>query len=67
MSLTHPLTLTQYLIEQRRRFPGASGALNALILDVALACGFISASHFSKCYREFFNRTPREERALQTP
>ncbi|MEX0923102.1 MAG: GlxA family transcriptional regulator [Rhodovibrionaceae bacterium] len=37
------------------------------VLDVALACGFISASHFSKCYREFFNRTPREERALQTP
>ncbi len=31
-------TLTQYLIEQRRRFPLASGELNALILDVALAC-----------------------------
>ena len=42
MSLTHPLTLTQYLIEQRRRFPGASGALNALILDVALACKAIA-------------------------
>src|SRR3546814_413756 len=23
------------------------------VLDVALACGFVSASHFSKCYREF--------------
>ncbi|MBT4890460.1 MAG: GlxA family transcriptional regulator [Rhodospirillales bacterium] len=32
------------------------------VLDVALACGFISASHFSKCYREHFNRTPSEER-----
>lgn len=32
------------------------------ILDVALACGFVSASHFSKCYREFFHRTPSEER-----
>jgi transcriptional regulator GlxA family with amidase domain len=32
------------------------------VLDVALACGFVSASHFSKCYREFFHRTPREER-----
>ena len=32
------------------------------VLDVALACGFVSASHFSKCYREFFRRTPREER-----
>jgi len=33
------------------------------VLDVALACGFVSASHFSKCYREFFGTTPREERA----
>jgi transcriptional regulator GlxA family with amidase domain len=32
------------------------------VLDVALACGFVSASHFSKCYREFFSKTPREER-----
>lgn len=32
------------------------------ILDVALACGFVSASHFSKCYREFHHRTPSEER-----
>jgi fructose-1,6-bisphosphatase I/sedoheptulose-1,7-bisphosphatase len=37
MPLSNRRTLTQYLIEQRRRFPGASGALNALILDVALA------------------------------
>jgi len=36
------------------------------ILDVALACGFVSASHFSKCYREFFARTPRQERATRT-
>jgi transcriptional regulator GlxA family with amidase domain len=32
------------------------------VLDIALACGFVSASHFSKCYREFFAKTPREER-----
>jgi AraC-like DNA-binding protein len=32
------------------------------ILNVALACGFVSASHFSKCYREFFHKMPREER-----
>ena len=32
------------------------------VLGVALACGFVSASHFSKCYREFFDKTPREER-----
>ena len=33
------------------------------ILSVALACGFVSASHFSKCYRETYNKTPRTERA----
>jgi fructose-1,6-bisphosphatase I/sedoheptulose-1,7-bisphosphatase len=32
------MTLTQYLIEERRRFPGASGDFNSLILDVATAC-----------------------------
>ena len=42
MPLSHRLTLTQYLIEQRRRFPGASGDFNALILDVALACKAIA-------------------------
>lgn len=34
------------------------------VLNVALASGFGSASHFSKCYREYFGRTPREERRL---
>jgi fructose-1,6-bisphosphatase I/sedoheptulose-1,7-bisphosphatase len=42
MPLSHRPTLTQYLIEQRRRFPGASGELNALILDVALAAKAIA-------------------------
>jgi len=37
---------------------------NMSIIDVALACGFVSASHFSKCYRDFFGRTPRNERGL---
>ena len=32
------------------------------ILTVALACGFVSASHFSKCYKEYFELTPREQR-----
>ena len=32
------------------------------ILSVGLACGFVSASHFSKCYSEHFKRTPSEER-----
>ena len=32
------------------------------VLDVALACGFVSASHFAKCYREFFGHSPRRDR-----
>ncbi|MBU0604078.1 MAG: class 1 fructose-bisphosphatase [Gammaproteobacteria bacterium] len=35
-------TLIQYLIEERRRHPDATGELNALITDVALACKAIS-------------------------
>jgi fructose-1,6-bisphosphatase I/sedoheptulose-1,7-bisphosphatase len=35
-------TLTQFLIEQRRRHPGATGDLNALITDVSLACKAIA-------------------------
>lgn len=32
------------------------------IVDVAIASGFISASHFSKCYRDQFGRSPQVER-----
>ncbi len=42
MPLSQRWTLTRYLIEQRRRFPQASGDLNALILDVSLACKAIA-------------------------
>jgi fructose-1,6-bisphosphatase I/sedoheptulose-1,7-bisphosphatase len=35
-------TLTQFLIEERRRFPGATGELNGLLLSVALACKSIA-------------------------
>ena len=42
MPLRHRTTLTQYLIEERRRFPASSGDFNALILDVALACKAIA-------------------------
>ena len=34
------------------------------ILSVGLACGFVSASHFSKCYSEHFARTPSQERRI---
>jgi fructose-1,6-bisphosphatase I / sedoheptulose-1,7-bisphosphatase len=40
----HRSTLTQYLIEERRRYPQASGDLNALILDVSIACKAIARS-----------------------
>jgi AraC family transcriptional regulator, glycine betaine-responsive activator len=40
---------------------------NMSVIDVALACGFVSASHFSKCYRDFFGRTPRRERSGPAP
>ena len=32
--------------------------------DVAVACGFTTTSHFSKCYRGFFGNTPHKERGL---
>jgi transcriptional regulator GlxA family with amidase domain len=32
------------------------------VINVALACGFTSPSHFSKCYRSYFDRTPYRER-----
>ena len=44
MTTRRRFTLTQYLIEQRRRFPSASGDFNALVLDVALACKAIARS-----------------------
>jgi fructose-1,6-bisphosphatase len=42
MPLSGRSTLTQFLIEERRRFPDASGDFNALLLDVALACKAIA-------------------------
>jgi fructose-1,6-bisphosphatase I/sedoheptulose-1,7-bisphosphatase len=36
------VTLTQYLIEERRRFPEASGSFNSVILAIALACKALS-------------------------
>jgi transcriptional regulator GlxA family with amidase domain len=35
---------------------------NMSIIDVSLACGFVSAPHFSKCYRDYFGIPPRDER-----
>ena len=35
------------------------------VINVALACGFASPSHFSKCYRAQYNTTPYRERGTQ--
>jgi transcriptional regulator GlxA family with amidase domain len=35
---------------------------NRPVIDVAIACGFVSASHFSKCFRARFATTPRSLR-----
>jgi transcriptional regulator GlxA family with amidase domain len=56
-------TPTRYYLElrlQRARTLLMQTSLS--VLDVALACGFVSASHFSKCYREYYAKTPRQER-----
>ncbi|MEH6458076.1 MAG: GlxA family transcriptional regulator [Cocleimonas sp.] len=34
------------------------------IIDISLVCGFSSAPHFSKCYRDMFGLPPRDERRL---
>lgn len=35
------------------------------VINVALACGFASPSHFSKCYRAHYNSTPYRERGAR--
>lgn len=37
------------------------------IIDVALACGFSSPPHFSKCYHDHFGRSPSSERRRRRP
>jgi len=37
------------------------------IVDVAFASGFVSAPHFSKCYRDFYGIPPRDERRQRRP
>ena len=36
------------------------------VINVALACGFASPSHFSKCYRAHYATTPYRERGSQS-
>ncbi|MGF1717365.1 GlxA family transcriptional regulator [Photobacterium chitinilyticum] len=35
---------------------------NLSIIEVSVACGFVSTPHFSKCYRDCFGIPPRHER-----
>jgi AraC family transcriptional regulator, glycine betaine-responsive activator len=32
------------------------------VTEVGIACGFVSSSHFSVCYRNFFGKSPTDER-----
>lgn len=37
------------------------------ISEIGLASGFVSPSHFTKCYRDLFGTTPRADRCRPTP
>ena len=59
-------TPTRYYLELRlRRAQLLLRQTTMPILQVAVASGFASASHFARCYREFFNCAPRAERLQQ--
>ncbi len=59
-------TPTRYYLELRlQKARSLLMQTSMSVLDVALACGFVSASHFSKCYREYYAKTPRQERQLE--
>ncbi|MDO9610632.1 MAG: class 1 fructose-bisphosphatase [Serpentinimonas sp.] len=61
MLQTNRSTLTQFLIEERRRYPGATGDFNALILDVTLACKAIaSAVAYGELGGAMGNHAPEE-------
>jgi len=51
-----------YLGIRLQRARGLLMQTSLSILNVALASGFVSASHFSKCYRDYFERAPSDER-----
>ena len=60
-------TPTRYYLNLRLQCANQLLAQTSMsILSVALACGFVSASHFSKCYRERYGKTPRAERMLHS-
>jgi transcriptional regulator GlxA family with amidase domain len=38
---------------------------NASVVEVAMACGFISSHHFSRCFRDYFGYTASQARSRQ--
>jgi transcriptional regulator GlxA family with amidase domain len=57
----------RYYMELRlERARGLLMQTDMSVINVALACGFTSPSHFSKCYRARYGRTPYRERGEPT-
>ena len=49
----------QLRLQQARRLLNES---SLPVMEVALACGFVSPSHFAKCYREQYHQVPKSTR-----
>jgi fructose-1,6-bisphosphatase I/sedoheptulose-1,7-bisphosphatase len=58
-------TLTQFLIEQRRRYPEASGDFNALLLDVSRACKAIAKTVAYGALADMLGKQPSGRRGGQ--
>lgn len=57
-------TPQRYYLQLRLRHARLLLTQTALsVMNVSLATGFASHSHFTKCYREFFGHTPHDERS----
>ena len=56
---------TKYYLDMRlRRARGLLLQTAMSVMEVAVACGFQSPPHFSKCYRNMFGYTPSAERQI---
>ena len=51
-----------YLELRLRRARALLEQTSLSVTDIGVACGFVSASHFSRAYRDFFGHSPRQER-----
>ncbi|MER9216715.1 helix-turn-helix domain-containing protein [Mesorhizobium sp. M0663] len=57
------LAACRYFRELRLEHARLLLAQSALpVLEIAILCGFVSASHFSRCFRETHQITPHEAR-----